>query len=209
MKRALFLPMTLAMLLALLGCPGGMTDTKEDTGGTTKKDTGGGIITDGKKTGDAVKDAGNTDSPPGCPPAPTCNWCNGSPVKDSKGCVTAFKCLNGADPCKTKACAKGGCPAGQYCGKDKLCWPHMDSGSPTPDKKVPLCLNSNCKATPGKSCDCDWSCDDGTKYKATCTSAGGGYACSCFTNSVQTGTCTLTSTCYQSNAAKCCGFSMQ
>jgi len=196
--------------MTLLGCPGGMTDRKLDTGGTVKKDTGKTIADTRPWEAGAPKDAGVKDSPPGCPPAPTCNWCNGSAVKDAKGCVIGFKCLNGADPCKTKACTKGACPKGQYCGKDKLCWPYMDSGTPTPDKKVPLCLNSNCKATPGKSCNCDWSCMDGTKYKATCTgSSGGGYACSCETNSVKSGTCKLTSTCYQTYVAKCCGFSMQ
>jgi len=209
MKRVLWIPMTMAVL-ALLGCPGDMGQIKKDTGGNTiKKDTGGGIITDAKKTVDGAKDAITADSPPGCPPVPTCNWCNGTAVKDTKGCITGFKCLNGADPCKTNACTKGNCPKGQYCATDKLCWPYMDSGPATPDKKVPLCLNSNCKATPGKSCDCDWSCDDGTKYKATCTSSGGGYSCTCLTNAVKTGTCQLTTTCYQTYAAKCCGFSMQ
>lgn len=196
-----------ASLLTFAGCPGGMTETKQDRGATAKKDTSTPADTRGWEGG-VVKDGGKNDGAK-CPPVPTCNWCNGAAVKDAKGCVTAFKCQNGADPCKVQPCTKGSCPAAQYCDQDKLCWPKKDLGIPDQGKKLPLCLNSKCKATPGKSCDCDWSCTDGTTYKAVCTAVSGGYSCTCSTNSVKSGTCTLTKPCYQTDVAACCGFPMQ
>ena len=200
------------MLTLMVGCPGDIGTHKRDSGGNTVNKDSSGIITDtvGWEAGSPKKDTGQADSPPGCPPAPTCNWCNGTAVKDAKGCITGYKCLNGADPCKTSKCAKASCPSGQYCGTDGLCWPYMDSGPPKPDKALPLCLNSKCTATPGKTCLCNWSCSDGTTFKADCKATSGGkYSCTCLTNSKQTKTCTLSATCYQSNLATCCGFAMQ
>ncbi len=207
MRRALFAATVNVITLALCGCPGGMNETKQDRGGSVTRDKGPPADSGGQEGG-AVTDSGKQDSGK-CPSAPTCNWCNGAAVKDAKGCITAFTCDNGADPCKTQPCTQTSCPTGQYCDQKKLCRSKKDAGVPDTGKPPPLCLNSNCKATPGKSCSCDWSCTDGTKYKATCAGTSGGYSCTCTTDGVKSGTCKLTATCYQSYVAKCCGFSMQ
>jgi hypothetical protein len=47
---------------------------------------------------------------------------------DSKGCVTGWRCANGADPCVTQPCTSEPCPAGQACGSDLLCWPSGSGG---------------------------------------------------------------------------------
>ena len=69
-----------------------------------------------------------------CLPPPPCNWCNGTPVLDGKGCVVAYRCANGVNPCTTQPC--GGtapvCIPGEICRADGLCWPVSSDGG-TPD----------------------------------------------------------------------------
>jgi hypothetical protein len=96
------------------GSAGGATGTggtNGGTGGTTR--TGG--------TG-----GGST-----CPMVPPCNWCGGTNIYDSNGCVIGWRCANGANPCTTLACddASNPCEAGYTCGSDRLCWPVGTGGA--------------------------------------------------------------------------------
>jgi hypothetical protein len=62
---------------------------------------------------------------------PPCNWCGGTNVYDSNGCVIGWRCANGANPCTTLACddTSNPCEAGYTCGSDRLCWPAGTGGA--------------------------------------------------------------------------------
>jgi hypothetical protein len=75
----------------------------------------------GGGTGGAAGGAGGASS--ACPPVAPCNWCGGTTLYDSAGCISGFRCANGANPCSTSACPGSPCAAGYTCGTDRLCWP--------------------------------------------------------------------------------------
>jgi len=101
-----------------------------------------------------------------CPPLPACNWCNGKPYYDSIGCVAGWICANGVDPCYTQPCWQAGCPGGQTCGADGLCWDSTNVCSPK------QCVGTN------NYCECAWSCAN-TKYQTKCKIGGSSMSCEC------------------------------
>lgn len=213
------------LTIALAGCPG-ERGSSWDTGSSSGKqdrqvspvDISGPLDTGAAESGKPKQDQGppqkDTGVPPKdlhkCPPVPSCNWCNGAGVKDTKGCLVGFKCANGVDPCKTQPCTATSCAAGKYCGKDKLCWGYMDSGVTPPKDTGPTiwCFNWKCSGSSGGSCTCDWSCSNAVTYKAVCTAGGGKYSCKCYRGGALTGSCSYTSSkiCPQNEMAKCCGY---
>jgi hypothetical protein len=142
----------------------------------------------------------------GCLPMPSCNWCGGSEVKDSKGCVVGFQCANLADPCTTQPCSQTpptGCKATETCGSDMLCWPSPPAfacgpltckageycyrltpgvcGGPAPSDAGVCPAHCTLTVCPGgqPACICDsYSC---STLPAGCTSCSclGGSGCSC------------------------------
>jgi hypothetical protein len=97
-------------------------DSGTGTGGTGG--AGGGAGGGGGSTGTGGS-GGST-----CPKLPSCNWCSGENVVDGSGCVTGWRCANGADPCTTQPCsASGPCASGYTCGSDMLCWPIGTGGA--------------------------------------------------------------------------------
>lgn len=131
-----------------------------------------------------------------CPPMPSCNWCNGKPYYDSTGCIVGWLCANGVDPCYTQPCWQAGCPGGQTCGSDGLCW---DSNN--------VCTPKTCAGT-NNYCECSWSCG-ATKYQTNCKVGGGSMSCECIENGMGAMGCGTTGggggsppSCQNS----CCGF---
>jgi hypothetical protein len=64
-----------------------------------------------------------------CPRAPSCNWCNGDPLRDSAGCVTGYRCANGEDPCMNgpECTSDSSCPSGKTC-RNLICMPAGGAG---------------------------------------------------------------------------------
>lgn len=122
------------------GCPGGsyelgqLADGGEPgTGGSIGPSTAsGGVLGAGGETstggsGGTVSLTGSGGSP--CPPLPSCNWCHGQQVVDATGCVTGWRCANGADPCQVSSCEpQAPPPSGYACGSDGLYWPAAATG---------------------------------------------------------------------------------
>jgi hypothetical protein len=143
-----------------------------------------------------------------CPPPLPCNWCNGTPILDSKGCVIGYKCANGADPCVTQPCSQTpptGCKPNEVCGPDMLCWPGPDGGIPV------TCSGGPCYGSSAGDCGCEWTCSDGNSYKVTCVpgSQPGAMSCQCLVNSSLAASCVMTggiSSCNMNAMAQCCSF---
>jgi hypothetical protein len=99
---------------------------------------------------------GGTSGSMTCPAIADCNWCNGSPVYDARGCVAGYRCANGADPCTTQPCTRSlDCAAGEICDFNGLCQP------------LPVSCSEECTGTL-ESCACLRKCSDGRVYEFSC-----------------------------------------
>ena len=110
------------------GASGAPADTGAGNGGSR---TGGATGAVGGGSG-GMSGSGGTTRTGGtggssCTQLPSCNWCGGQDVIGADGCVTGWRCANGADPCKTAACDTSAPCASSYACRNQLCYP-VDGG---------------------------------------------------------------------------------
>jgi hypothetical protein len=109
------------------GGSGGTSAQAGATGGATISSSAGSGGSGGLGGSAGTTKTGGSSGSSSCAPALSCNWCGGEYLKDANGCVTGYRCANGADPCKTSSCsASAPCAAGYTCS-NMLCWP-IDGG---------------------------------------------------------------------------------